>query len=150
LLIRCSIQARVIRLAAIVGIMALPGCGGGGSQSGPSAPSELAIVADSSTGLSVYTIDPTSGSLTPVAGSPFAAGALTAISGSPFLPAGQSFNQPASIAIEPSGNFLYATSSRTGVFAFSISSATGALTALTGSPLFASNGGDSIVTFKVP
>jgi beta-lactam-binding protein with PASTA domain len=35
LLIRCSIQARVIRLAAIVGIMALPGCGGGGSQSSP-------------------------------------------------------------------------------------------------------------------
>jgi 6-phosphogluconolactonase len=71
-------------------------------SSGPSAPSELAVVADSSTGLSVYAIDPASGSLTPVAGSPFAAGAVAASSSS---------IGGASVAVTPNHRFVYALSS---------------------------------------
>lgn len=78
---------------------------------------------------SAYSIDPSTD-------------ALTAIGATPIV--------GTSLSIDPSGAFLYTTGTRSGVYAFSISGASGALTALSGSPLFAGNGGDSIVTFKVP
>jgi 6-phosphogluconolactonase len=69
-------------------------------------------------------------------------GALTQIQGSP-VAAGAS---PCSVAVDPSGGFVYvANSGSANVSGYSINAATGALTALTGSPFVALNGADTIV-----
>ncbi len=65
-----------------------------------------------------FTIDPNSGTLTPVSGSPYFAG-----------------SQPYGLKVDPSGKFLYvALSNAAGIAAFSVDSASGALTAIPGSP----------------
>jgi 6-phosphogluconolactonase len=65
-----------------------------------------------------YALDPTTGALSPVAGSPFS-----------FADA------PAAMDIESSGKFLYVSSaSANRIYAFSIDPTSGALTAVTGSP----------------
>ncbi len=81
--------------------------------------------ADTVTG---YTINPTTGVLTAVPGSPFPAGAL------PFGPSG--------ITVDPSNHFVYvadANVSDNAVLAFTISGGTGSLSAISGSP-FAAGG----------
>jgi 6-phosphogluconolactonase (cycloisomerase 2 family) len=117
--------------------------------------------------VSGYAVDSTTGALSPVPGSPFAAGvtpvsvavtpsnkfvyvanfvsdnisaysvdgttgALTAVSGSPFA-AG---NAPRSIAIDPSGRFVYVAddSSHNNISAYTIDATTGALSSVPGSP----------------
>ncbi len=75
-----------------------------------------------STSVYAYTIDPTSGSLTPVPGSPFTAG-----------------ENPVSAAVDVSGRFLFVannanTANGNSVSAFSISPDTGVLTPVPGSP----------------
>jgi 6-phosphogluconolactonase (cycloisomerase 2 family) len=68
-----------------------------------------------------YTIDGSTGVLSPVPGSPFAAG-----------------NSPRSVAVDPSGKFAYVANSGSGdVSAYTISSTTGALTPVVGSPFTA-------------
>jgi DNA-binding beta-propeller fold protein YncE len=68
--------------------------------------------------LSVYTIDG-AGSLTPVAGTPVALGTNA---------------QPSSIAVDPSGKFVYVSIVPKQVAGFSIDQNTGALTPVAGSP----------------
>jgi 6-phosphogluconolactonase len=110
---------------------------------------------DSMGGISAYTIDPVSGALTVVAGSPF--------------PTQANFPGPHGLAIGAGGKFLYvgmsgSVNANDVVSAFSIDSATGALTQLAGSPfptgndpqgvatdpagkfLFTANAGDSTVS----
>lgn len=74
--------------------------------------------------LSAFSIDPISGALTPVSGSPFATGSA-----------------PVSVTIDPSGRFLYVAdqtfSASNNVSAFAISSTSGALTPISGSPFTA-------------
>jgi 6-phosphogluconolactonase len=76
--------------------------------------------------ISVFSVDATNGSLTPVSGSPFSTGFF-----------------PRTIAIDPAGKFLYVTISSsfkgtsTSVYAYGIDAATGALTAISGSPFSA-------------
>jgi 6-phosphogluconolactonase len=66
-----------------------------------------------------FTVDATTGVLTPIAGSPFAVG-----------------NGPVALAIDPRGRFLYvANSGSNNVSGFVIDEATGALTATPGSPV---------------
>lgn len=112
--------------------------------------------------VSGYRVDPATGILTPVNGSPFSAGvgpisvaihptgkfiyvgseisgdvsafaidpttgALSTVLGSPFPPA-------VKLAVDPSGNFLYATGGGSGVQAFKIDSSTGALTFISSFP----------------
>lgn len=73
--------------------------------------------------ISAFFVDPTTGVLTPVTGSPFEAGA-----------------SPTSVTVDPSSKFLYEasnlqnTTSTNDITAFTINSSTGALTAVPGSP----------------
>ena len=75
--------------------------------------------------VSAYTIDSTTGALSPVPGSPFAAG-----------------SQPISVAVDPSGKFAYVGnqfvfSAIGNISAYTIDSTTGALTPVPGSPFAA-------------
>lgn len=63
-----------------------------------------------------YTVNATTGALTPVAGSPFAAGAAVS-----------------SIAVDPTGKFAFATGNGA-VLAYTLNATSGALTPVTGSP----------------
>lgn len=131
--------------------------------------------------VSAYRVDPTTGVLTPIPGSPFAAGtqprtitvnaagtfayvanqgdgrpdgsisaysidpatgALTQVSGSPFA----TETAPQSIAVNPAGTFVYAVEPyRDNVYAFSIDRTTGALTPIAGSPFSVGNNPQFIV-----
>ena len=74
--------------------------------------------------VAVYSVDGTTGALTPVAGSPFDSGGAGSQSAAP----------------DPTGQFLYITNSQSNtVSGFSVNTTTGALTPVTGSP-FASQG----------
>jgi len=71
--------------------------------------------------VSSYAIDPTTGALSPLPGSPFTAG-----------------SGPSSVAVDPSNKFLYvANKLSNNVSAFTVDGNTGALTAITGSPFAA-------------
>jgi len=71
--------------------------------------------------VSAYTINSSTGALSAVAGSPFAAG-----------------NGPRSVSVDPSGKFAYVTNSEAdSVSAYAINSSTGALRAVAGSPFAA-------------
>ena len=73
--------------------------------------------------VSAYTLDPNSGSLNEISGSPFPAGAL-----------------PRSVTVDPSGNFVYVTNSGDNdVSAYTIDQASGALTANPAGPFPAGN-----------
>ncbi|MHB8921149.1 MAG: lactonase family protein, partial [Halothiobacillus sp.] len=77
--------------------------------------------------VSAYSINASTGALTPVAGSPFAAGTYAT-----------------SVTVNPAGTFVYvANGGDSNVSAYSLS-ATGALTAVTGSPFQAGTYPDSI------
>ena len=81
--------------------------------------------------VSVFSVDQTSGALTPVPGSPFATG-----------------SQPGSVAFSPGGGLLAtANSNDNTVSVFSVDQATGALTQVSGSP-FATGGIPSSVAFS--
>ena len=82
-------------------------------------PPRFAYVANrNSNNVSAYTVDATSGAITPIAGSPFAAGDL-----------------PVAIAVDPTGTYAYvANQMGATVSAFAISRTSGALTAVSGSP----------------
>ncbi|SPF46807.1 putative 6-phosphogluconolactonase [Candidatus Sulfopaludibacter sp. SbA4] len=78
--------------------------------------------------VSAFTIDPGSGALTAVAGSPFAAGL-----------------NPYAVAIHPTGRFAYVVNNGDGtVSAYSINTASGALTPVTGSPFGATAGANFV------
>jgi 6-phosphogluconolactonase len=77
--------------------------------------------------ISAYSINSSTGALTPIAGSPFTFPTLV--------------GQSTGLAVDPSGRFVYATDSNSNyVVAFSIDNSTGALTPISGSP-FASGAG---------
>jgi len=79
--------------------------------------------------VSAYSMSTTSGSLTPVAGSPFAVG-----------------GNPQALVVDPAGTHLYAADSQpSGVAGLTIDPATGALTPVPGSPFTAPNGALSVV-----
>ena len=92
---------------------------------------KFAYVANSSDGtISAYTINAVTGTLTPVAGSPFLAG-----------------NGSYSVSVDPSGKFAYVTNfNDDNVSAYTIDATTGVLTAVVGSPFLAGNGSYSITT----
>jgi 6-phosphogluconolactonase len=73
--------------------------------------------------ISAYTINATTGALTPIPGSPFAAG-----------------DAPFSVAVDPTGKFAYVTNSYfldNTVSGFTINAVSGALTPIPGSPFAA-------------
>lgn len=77
--------------------------------------------------ISVFSLNTTSGSLTPVAGSPFHTGV-----------------DPSSVTVDPTGKFVYvANTSDATVSAFTLNSTSGVLTAVANSP-FPSGGGGSV------
>lgn len=80
---------------------------------------EFAYVTNSVSGnVSAFVIDPTTGALTPVPGSPFPSGA-----------------EPLSAAADPSGRFLYVSNGMSNdVWAYTINATSGVLTPLPGSP----------------
>jgi 6-phosphogluconolactonase (cycloisomerase 2 family) len=94
------------------------------------------LYVSTSGGISAYTIDPSTGQ-------------LAAISGSPF---GGDVSSPWTIAITPNNLFFYELqSTNTGVmYGYSIDSSTGALTALSGSPFNVGNCGSSMVGIPGP
>jgi 6-phosphogluconolactonase len=122
---RCSVAL------AIVVPLAIHGCGGGtGSGSGLSPPVRPASVAahfvyilnSGSDNISAFAIDP-------------ASGVLAAISGSPFL-TGMS---PYTMTISPSGGYAYVSNAGSNnISAYSIAAATGVLSELSGSPYLVS------------
>jgi 6-phosphogluconolactonase (cycloisomerase 2 family) len=85
--------------------------------------------------VSAYTIDATTGALTPIVGSPFAAGSW-----------------PGSVSVDPTGRFLFEvdtgvnTPTTGAVSAFSINTTTGALTPVPGSPFAAGQSPGGIAT----
>ena len=84
-----------------------------------------------SNGISAFSIDPSSGALTEVAGSPFAA-----------------LDGPLSIAIDPSGKFAYvANYDSDNVSAFTIDAATGVLAEVPGSPFATQDDPTSIAMY---
>jgi 6-phosphogluconolactonase len=92
----------------------------------------FAYVTNSNGGsVAAYAIDTATGTLTPVAGSPFAAGGC-----------------PMSATVDPTGKFVYVADTGCGgagsVLAYTLDSATGALTPVTGSPFAAGVGAYSV------
>ena len=72
-----------------------------------------------SSNVSAYTINNTTGALSPVGGSPFPTGFM-----------------PISVTVDPSGRFVYVTNSgSSSVSAYTINSITGVLSPIGGSPL---------------
>jgi 6-phosphogluconolactonase len=102
-------------------------------SSGPAAASgSFGYVSNAtSSNISAYSINSTTGALTPLAGSPFAVPGST---------------QLFEAKIDPSGKFLYVADDNDPgqIFAFSINQTSGALTAVSGSPFAAGNGSQSI------
>ena len=136
------------------------------------------VTNEGSNNISAYSIDATSGALTPVAGSPFGtdsgpnavagnvtgtfafvanqnypngsgsvsvysidatSGALTPVTGSPF---GDADGEPYGLAVDPTGKFAYVTNLfSNNVSAYTIDATSGALTPVAGSP-FATAGGE--------
>jgi hypothetical protein len=92
--------------------------------------SEIAVAANSTTNnISVYAVDPTTGALSPVPGSPFATGAT-----------------PKSVAIDATGQYvLVANNGASNISVYSINTTNGFLTPVTGSP-FATGTGPTGVT----
>ena len=86
---------------------------------------QFAYVANfNSNNVSAYTIDPSTGALTAIAGSPFPAGSF-----------------PHSVAVYPSGKFVYVVNEgATNISGYTINPSTGALTTIVGSPF--TTGGD--------
>ncbi len=80
------------------------------------------VVNEGSGNVSAYTIDGTTGALSPITGSPFAAESA-----------------PLGVAVDPSGKFAYVTNQSHNVSAYTIDGTTGALSPITGSP-FAAGG----------
>jgi 6-phosphogluconolactonase (cycloisomerase 2 family) len=87
---------------------------------------KFAYVANNfSNNVSGFTIDSTTGALTAIIGPP----------ASPFTVPGRGGPQPRSMAVDPSGKFVYvAIQNKNNVSGFTIAPGTGALTAFTGSP----------------
>ena len=77
--------------------------------------------------ISAYSINASTGALTQITGSPFAAG-----------------SNPASVAVSPSGAFVYVANQGGGVSAYSINASTGALTQTSGSPFAAGSASISV------
>jgi len=106
-------------LAAVPGSPFVTGGGPSSSGTGNALPLKFVYVANSkSNNISGYSIDPSTGALTPLAGSPFAAGA-----------------GPSSLAVASGRVFRYtANTGSNNLSVFSIDSKTGALTPASGSP----------------
>jgi 6-phosphogluconolactonase len=90
--------------------------------------------------VTAFTIDPTSGALTVISGSPFS------------TPPGQfgSVGVQGPIVVDPSGTFLYAACANENLAAFRIDQTTGALTALVGSPLLVSRPAVGLAVASAP
>jgi 6-phosphogluconolactonase len=101
----------------------------------PSLFSQVVYVANTvSNDVSAYSVDPVSGALTAIPGSPFPAWPVP-VAG---LYAASSAG-PGGAAVDPSGKFLYVSNPRSDtenvyILAFTVNAATGALTAIPGSP----------------
>jgi 6-phosphogluconolactonase len=92
-----------------------------GHAFGQKKPKFAYVTNEGSSSVSAYTIDGTTGALSPVPGSPFAAGL-----------------SPSSVAVDPSGKFAYvANQSSFNVSAYTIDGTTGALSPVPGSPFAA-------------
>lgn len=85
-------------------------------------------IADPPGGVAAFTIDSFTGALTAVAGSPFRADQISTV-------------QPGEIVVDPSGKFVYVTLAQSSqVAAYSITTPSGALTPVPGSPFPTGNG----------
>jgi DNA-binding beta-propeller fold protein YncE len=83
--------------------------------------------------VAAFAVDTATGSLTEIAGSPFATGGDTS----------------QCVAVDPTGKFAYVTNSGSSVSAFSINSTTGALTAIAGSPFIAGDFVEAIAVCRI-
>ena len=125
-----SIDATIGALTAIAGSPFATGGAGPRPQLVTFEPSgRFAYVANYGAGtVSAYTINATTGALTAIAGSPFAAGT------SPWI-----------VTVDPTGKFAYvANTGSSNVSAYTINAATGALTAIAGGPFAAGPGADVV------
>src|SRR5712692_8761354 len=99
-----------------------------GQAFGQKKPKFAYVANDVSGNVSAYTINSSTGALSPVLGSPFGAG-----------------TGPVSVAVDPSGKFVYvAVEGSANVSAYSIDSTTGALSPVPGSPFAAGLFPDSV------
>jgi 6-phosphogluconolactonase (cycloisomerase 2 family) len=90
------------------------------------------VVNLNSNNVSGYTINATTGALTPIGGSPFAAGSA-----------------PNSVAVDPTGKFAYvANPNSNNVSGYTIDPTTGALTAIGGSPFAAGSAPSSVAVAR--
>ena len=85
--------------------------------------------------ISAFTLDSATGGLTPVSGSPFPSGGNGTING------------PLGIAADGAGKFIYVCNASNDVSAFSVNSATGALTPVAGSPFRDGGNAPSAIIF---
>ncbi len=123
-----GVYAFTIQSGVLTPVSGSPYATPGPSSPGYSQPATLMAVdqmdkflyVSTSGGIEAYSINATTGQLTPVAGSPFAA----------------SVASPWTIVVTPNNSFLYALSSTNtaDLYGFSINQSTGALTAVSGSP----------------
>jgi hypothetical protein len=107
--LRGSLMLRPICIAALAGLALVP--------ISANAQSFAYVANQSGNNVSAYTINPSTGALTPVAGSPFAAGIA-----------------PRSVTVDPSGKFAYVADLGRNVSAHTINPSSGALTPVAGSP----------------
>jgi 6-phosphogluconolactonase len=90
----------------------------------PCNPSQCAYSYVSGDSVSAYSVNASSGALTPIPGSPFPDAGLG----------------PSGAAVDPTGKFLYVSNASSGsVSAYTINASSGALTAVPGSPFFSGN-----------
>ncbi len=99
---------------------------------GVSSGAEFIYIPEDQALIAAYTVDMSSGALTPVAGSPFS------------VPGAIGWFTPTMVAVDPYGKFAY-TGSVEGVFAYTINAASGALTLVSGSPFPAPGGAEGVV-----
>ena len=93
---------------------------------------------DSPGGVLAFTIDASTGALTPVPGSPF-----------PISSGSTGFMQLGQIVVDPTGSFVYvAMPSTSQIAVFSITSSSGVLTPVPGSPFAVGGGASAIATFN--
>jgi DNA-binding beta-propeller fold protein YncE len=133
---RVRIDSMRIVLWSSLGLtLFLPGCGSSTPPPAKKLVPKFAYVTnyDTQSGqpytLSGFAVDPTSGGLAPIAGSPFTAG-----------------QAPNSIAIDPGGQFLYAANVGSfNVSGYGINATTGAITPIAGSPFSTGDNPEGLV-----
>lgn len=114
----CSWTRRGMAVLCVALCALLSGCGGDSAEPTTGQARFVYVVNEGSYDISAYRADGSTGALTPVPGSPFAAGL-----------------SPSSLAVDDTARFVYvANHGSNDVSAYTLNAATGALTPLAGAP----------------